>query len=99
MNTRWLGIPLAVLLLPVLALGKNAEEPIDALKARAEKARPQDQAHLFAEIASPQYRNADCGEVRWRKEPVANSFASLIIRRSLWVRAYWQIVVSAKRRD
>jgi len=59
MNARWFGIPLAVLLLPILALGKNADEPLDALKARAEKARPQDQVHLFAEIASREVNEAD----------------------------------------
>ena len=59
MNARWFGISLAVLLLPILALGKSADEPLDALKARAEKARPQDQAHLFAEIAYREVSEAD----------------------------------------
>jgi len=59
MNARWFGIPLAVLLLSLLAVGKNAEEPLDALKARAEKARPQDQVHLFAEVAFREVGEAD----------------------------------------
>ena len=59
MNARCLGISLAVLLLSALALGKNADESLDALKARAEKARPQDQAHLFAEIAYREVNEAD----------------------------------------
>jgi len=59
MNSHRLGIALAVLLLSILALGKNADEPLDALKARAEKARPQDQVHLFAEIASREVNEAD----------------------------------------
>ena len=59
MNSRRFGIPLAVLLLSVLALGKNADEPLDTLKARAEKARPQEQVHLFAEIAFREVNEAD----------------------------------------
>jgi hypothetical protein len=56
---RWLHIPLAVLLLSVFAIAKSAEEPLDALKSRAENARPPDQAHLFATIARRQVDEAD----------------------------------------
>jgi len=56
---RWLHIPLAVLLLSAFAVAKSAEEPLDALKARAENAKPQDQAHLFATIARREVNEAD----------------------------------------
>ena len=56
---RWLHIPLAVLLLSAFAVAKSAEEPLDALKARAENAKPQDQAHLFATIARRDVDEAD----------------------------------------
>ena len=56
---RWLQIPLAVLLLSAVAVAKSTEEPLDALKARAENARPQDQAHLFATIARREVNEAD----------------------------------------
>jgi len=59
MNAPWFRIPLAILLLSALTVGRNTEEPLDALKARAEKARPQDQAHLFAEIAYREVNEAD----------------------------------------
>ena len=55
----WLRIPLAVLLLSALAVASNPEESLDALKTRAESARPQDQAHLFATIAHREVREAD----------------------------------------
>jgi hypothetical protein len=55
---RWLHIPLAVILL-AFAAAKSTEEPLDALKARAENARPQDQAHLFATIARREVNEAD----------------------------------------
>ena len=48
---RWVRIPLAVFLLTALLCAKKSEEPLEVLKARAESARPQDQAHLFATIA------------------------------------------------
>ena len=41
------------------AVAKSADEPLDALKARAENARPQDQAHLFATIARRDVDEAD----------------------------------------
>ena len=56
---RWLHIPLAVLLLSAFAVAKSAEEPLEALKARAENAKPQDQAHLFATIARREVNEAD----------------------------------------
>ena len=56
---RWLQIPLAVLLLSACAVAKGAEEPLDALKARAENARPAEQAHLFATIARREVNEAD----------------------------------------
>ncbi len=56
---RWLHIPLAVLLLSAFAVAKSADEPLEALKARAENAKPQDQAHLFATIARREVNEAD----------------------------------------
>ena len=56
---RWLRIPLAVVLLAAFAVAKSAEEPLDALKARAESARPQDQGRLFASIARREVNEAD----------------------------------------
>ena len=56
---RWLHIPLAVLLLSAFAAARSAEEPLDALKARAENARPSEQAHLFATIARREVNEAD----------------------------------------
>ena len=56
---RWLHIPLAVLLLSAFAVARSADEPLDALKARAENAKPQDQAHLFATIARREVNEAD----------------------------------------
>ena len=56
---RWL---LAFLLIAVLALGvsaNTADEPLEALKARAESARPQDQAPLFAAISRREVNEAD----------------------------------------
>ncbi len=55
----WLRIPLAVVLLTALVSAKNAEEPLDALKARAEQSRPQDRGHLFATIARREVNEAD----------------------------------------
>ena len=56
---RWLCIPLAVLLLSALAVARNADEPLDVLKARAESARPQDQPPLFTTIARREVNEAD----------------------------------------
>jgi len=56
---RWLHIPLAVLLLSAFAAARSAEEPLDALKARAENARPSEQAHLFATITRREVNEAD----------------------------------------
>jgi hypothetical protein len=56
---RWLHIPLAVLLLSAFAVAKSADDPLDALKARAENAKPQDQARLFATIARREVNEAD----------------------------------------
>jgi len=56
---RWLHIPLAALLFSAFAVAKSADEPLDALKARAENAKPQDQAHLFATIARREVNEAD----------------------------------------
>lgn len=58
MNSRWLLISFAVLL-SVSAVARSSDEPLDALKARAENARPQDQVHLFAEIARREVNEAD----------------------------------------
>ena len=54
-----LRITLAVFLLATLLCAKNSEEPLDALKARAESARLQDQGRLFAAIARREVDEAD----------------------------------------
>ncbi len=59
MTRRWLRIPIAVLLLAVFVSAKSTEEPLEALKARAENARPQNQGHLFATIARREVKEAD----------------------------------------
>ena len=56
---RWFGLLSAVFLLVALLCAKNTDEPLDALKARAENARPQEQAHLFASIARREVNEAD----------------------------------------
>lgn len=56
---RWPSIPLLVVLLSGLVSAKSAEEPLDALKTRAENARLQDQPHLFATIARREVNEAD----------------------------------------
>jgi hypothetical protein len=56
---RWLRIPLAVLLLSAFAVARNADEPLDVLKVRAESARLQDQPRLFATIARREVNEAD----------------------------------------
>ena len=49
----------ALLLLTTAVCAKNVDEPLDALKARAESARPQDQPHLFSTIARREVNEAD----------------------------------------
>jgi hypothetical protein len=56
---RWLHISLAVFLLLALASAKSKEEPLEALKARAESARLHDQPRLFATIAHREVNEAD----------------------------------------
>lgn len=56
---RWLGLLSAAFLLLTSVSAKNAEEPLDALKARAESARPHEQPHLFAIIARREVNEAD----------------------------------------
>ena len=56
---RWLYILLSVILLTAGAAAKKADEPLDALKARAETAKPSDQARLFATIAGREVSEAD----------------------------------------
>jgi len=56
---RWL---LASLLFAVAALGvsaKTGDEPLEVMKARAERARPQDQGPLFAAISGREVNEAD----------------------------------------
>jgi hypothetical protein len=55
---RKFRIPLAVLLLSAFSVAKSAEEPLDALKARAQNAKPQEQAHLFATVATEAARKS-----------------------------------------
>jgi len=59
MSMRWSCIPLAVLLLAIYASAKTTDEPLEALKARAESARPQEQAPLFAAVARREVNEAD----------------------------------------
>lgn len=56
---RWLHIPLALVLLALCSYAKSTEEPLETLKTRAESARPQDQPHLFANIARREVSEAD----------------------------------------
>jgi hypothetical protein len=56
---RWLHTSLAVVLLLALASAKSKEEPLEALKARAESARLHDQPRLFATIARREVNEAD----------------------------------------
>jgi hypothetical protein len=56
---RWLHISLTVFLLLALASAKSKEEPLEALKARAENARLHDQPRLFATIARREVNEAD----------------------------------------
>jgi hypothetical protein len=56
---RWLEIPIAVLLLAFLSLAKSADQPLDALKARAESASPNEQGRLFATIARREVNEAN----------------------------------------
>ena len=71
---HWLRIPFAVFLLSALLCAKSTEEPLEALKARAENARPHEQAHLFATIARREVDEADrlytSGDVNHAKEAV-----------------------------
>jgi len=59
MTMRWLSIPMAVLLLTGCLSAKSTEEPLEALKTRAEHARPSDQPHLFATIARREVNEVD----------------------------------------
>jgi hypothetical protein len=59
MTVRKLRIPMVVVLLAACVCAKSTEEPLDALKGRAEKARLQDQPHLFATIARREVNEAD----------------------------------------
>ena len=52
-------ITLVVVLLATFSIARSGDEPLDALKARAENAKPQDQAQLFAAIARREVNEAD----------------------------------------
>ena len=56
---RWLLIAFVVTVLAACASAKTTEEPLEALKARAESSRPQDQGPLFAAIARREVNEAD----------------------------------------
>ena len=56
---RWLLITFVVAVLPASVFAKIPDEPLEALKARAESARPQDQGTLFAQIARREVAEAD----------------------------------------
>ncbi len=56
---RWLLIPIVVTVLAACVSAKITNEPLEALKARAESARLQDQAPLFAAIARREVIEAD----------------------------------------
>ena len=56
---RWLFFPFVVTVLAVCVSAKTTEEPLEALKARAQSARLQDQGPLFAAIARREVTEAD----------------------------------------
>ena len=56
---RQLLIPFLVTLLAACVFAKTTDEPLEALKARAERARPHDQGPLFAAIARREVNEAD----------------------------------------
>ena len=56
---RWLLITLVVTVMPPGVFTKIPDEPLEALKARAESARTQDQGPLFAAIARREVAEAD----------------------------------------
>ena len=56
---RWLLITFVVAVLPTGVFAKIPDEPLEALKARAESARAQDQGLLFAQIARREVAEAD----------------------------------------
>jgi len=59
MTVRWLHLPMALVLLAACSYAKRTEEPLETLKTRAERARLQDQPHLFATIARREVSEAD----------------------------------------
>lgn len=59
MIMRWLPIPMAVLLVAGCLAAKSTEEPLEALKTRAEHARVPEQPHLFATIARREVNEVD----------------------------------------
>jgi len=56
---RWLLIPFAVAVLAACVSAKTTNEPLETLKARAERARAQDQGPLFAAVAGREVIEAD----------------------------------------
>ena len=56
---RWLLIPCLVAVLAACGSAKTTDEPLEALKARAESARPNEQGPLFAAIARREVNEAD----------------------------------------
>lgn len=59
MMVRGFHISMAVILLAVCVQAKSSDEPLEALKTRAESARSHDQPHLFAIIARREVNEAD----------------------------------------
>lgn len=56
---RWLHMPMALALLAICVGARSTDEPLEALKTRAESARLQEQPHLFATIARREVNEAD----------------------------------------
>ena len=76
---RWLLITFVVAVLPAGVFAKIPDEPLEALKARAESARAQDQGPLFAQIARREVAEADHlyteGDIAKAKQAVDNVVA------------------------
>jgi hypothetical protein len=56
---RWLPIAITVLLLAASTAGRSADQSLDALKARAESARPNEKGRMFAMVARREVNEAD----------------------------------------
>src|ERR671931_510552 len=86
---RWLQIAIAVLLLAFLSLAKSADQPLDALKARAESARPNEQGRLFATIARREAGGRDPPEDAEPNVRLASQGEQETMRRSAFMAIFW----------